>query len=38
MDAWFENDAPILTREAEGAMTDNLYVDWLLRDAQSKAT
>ena len=33
MDAWFENDAPILTREAEGAMTDNLYVDWLLRDA-----
>ena len=33
MDAWFEDDAPILTRAAEGAITDNPYVDWLLRDA-----
>ncbi len=33
MDAWFEDDAPILKREAEGAITDNPYVDWLLRDA-----
>ena len=33
MDAWFEDDAPILKREAEGAITDNPYVDWLLLDA-----
>ena len=33
MDAWFKDDTPILKREAEGAITDNPYVDWLLRDA-----